>query len=136
MKTKRKACTPLWSMVATSTLPALLLALPVAAHAQGAGAPRAHVAAPDVYRLLAQGRQQRVLEAVLKPGQEAAAVSHASDFVAYFVTACSLKNTIDGTDIHIYPEAGTARIALPTRSTVRRNIGSADCRMVIVERDE
>jgi hypothetical protein len=136
MNATRSACAALWPALATPALTALLLALPLGAHAQGASAPRAHVAAPDVYRVLAQGRQQRVLEAVLKPGQEAAAVSHPSDFVVYYVTACNLKATIDGVDIHTYPEAGTARISLPTRSTVRRNIGSSDCRIVFIERDE
>lgn len=85
--------------------------------------------------MLAEGQSQRVVEATLRPGQVAPAISHPQGTVIYFVTSCSLKVTTNGVDVHTYPEAGTARILPAAVSPTRTNVGKSDCRMVFVERE-
>lgn len=115
--------------------PILVIALPSLTCAQTPIAPRAHIAAPDIYKVLAEGHQQRVIEATLKPGQESPAVSHPQGTVVYYVTDCSLKGTSNSVEWHSYPGAGSARIIAATSSQTRMNIGKSDCKIVFIERE-
>lgn len=113
-----------------------MAALPCVTYAQAPIAPRAHIAAPDIYKVLAEGHQQRVIEVTLKPGQESPAVSHPQGTVTYYVTDCSVKGTLNsGFEYHSYPVAGSARISAAVNSQTRVNIGKSDCKMVFIERE-
>ena len=119
---------------ATCFFGAFLMALfPGLVSAQPTISPRVHLAAPDIYKIIAEGNQSRVMEIVLKPKQRDPIHSHPSGTAIYFVTACSLKVTQFGVDVDTYPAAGTARIygAIGSHSTL--NVGKSDCKMVIVE---
>ena len=60
-------------------------------------APPANVASPDVYKVLAENDQFRVLEATWQPGQEDNYHSHPADRVSLYRTDCTLRLTsIDG----------------------------------------
>ena len=111
----------------------LVAALPSVAYSQPVISPRAHIAAPDVYKVIAEGHQQRVMEAVLKPGQRSSATSHPQGTVTYYLTDCSLKVTEFGVDADINSPALTALITPTINSRTRLNVGNSDCKMIIVE---
>ena len=112
----------------------LVVVVPGAAHSQVATSPRAHVAAPNIFKIIAEGQQQRVMEGTLKPGQKTPPLSHPPGSVVYYLTDCKLKATESGVDIDTSPTAGTVRITPLVNSLTRLNVGKSDCRMLIVER--
>lgn len=112
----------------------VVTASPCVAFAQAPIPPRAHIAAPDIYKVLAEGHQQRVLMATLKPGQVSPPVSHPLGTVVYYVTDCSMKFTADGMEMSTFPVAGSARF-VASNIVQRVNTGKSDCKMVFVERE-
>jgi len=99
-------------------------------------APPAHEASPDVYRILAENDQFRVLEATWQPGQEDDYHSHPADRVSLYQTDCILRLTnIDGSSRIGKPKAGTAkaRTGKPVKSHKAKNIGDQVCVIRIVE---
>jgi hypothetical protein len=97
--------------------------------------PRASVGAPDIFKVIAEGQEQRVMEATLNPGQKTPALSYPAGTVIYYLTNCSLKVTEFGVDVDTYPTAGSVRIVTPAiNSQTRQNVGKSACRFVIVER--
>jgi hypothetical protein len=132
-ETSMKTALPTTFSVACSFCASLMALFPGFVSAQSTISPRAHLAAPDLYKVIAEGNQSRVMEVVLRPGQRDPIHSHPSGTAIYFVTACSLKVTQFGVDVDTYPAAGTARIygAIGSHSTL--NVGKSDCKMVIVE---
>ena len=102
-------------------------------------APPANVASPDVYKVLAENDQFRVLEATWQPGQEDNYHSHPADRVSLYRTNCTLRLTsIDGSTRIGKPIAGTAkaRTGKPVRSHKAKNIGDQTCIVRIVELKE
>lgn len=112
----------------------LAVVLPNLAYSQVPIGPRAHTAAPDIFTVIAEGQQQRVMAGTLKPGQKTPALSHPAGTVVYFLTDCRLKATEFGVDVDMYPTAGTARITPAVNSLTRLNVGSSDCKMLVIER--
>lgn len=116
-----------------------VLALSVAIHAAAyaaENAPPAPEASPDVYKVLAENDQWRVLEATWQPGQEDDLHSHPADRVSLFLTDCRLRlSKPDGTFRDATPKAGTAkaRTGEPVRAHKAKNIGDKVCVMNIVE---
>lgn len=99
-------------------------------------APPAHVASPDVYKVLAENDQFRVIEAIWQPGQEDNFHSHPADRVSLYQTNCKLRLTnIDGSTRVGKPKAGTAkaRTGKPVKSHKAKNIGDLICVIRIVE---
>jgi len=99
-------------------------------------APPAHVASPDVYKILAENDQFRVIEATWQPGQEDNYHSHPADRVSLYQTDCTLRLTnIDGSTRIGKPKAGTAkaRTGKPVKSHKAKNIGNQVCVVRIVE---
>ena len=105
--------------------------------AQAAGeAPPANEASPDIYKVLAENDQFRVLEATWQPGQEDNFHSHPADRVSLYQTDCTLRLTnLDGSTRVGKPKAGTAkaRTGKPVKSHKARNIGDQVCVIRIVE---
>ncbi len=98
--------------------------------------PPAHVASPDVYKVLAENDQFRVIEATWQPGQEDNYHSHPADRVSLYQTDCTLRLTnIDGSTRIGKPKAGTAkaRTGKPVKSHKAKNIGDQVCVIRIVE---
>lgn len=110
-------------------------ALFAAAPALADEAPRSYVASPDVYKVVAENNQTRVILATWKPGQRDNWHSHPATGV-YFVTDCQTRiHTPDGKSTDGNPRAGGAVVQAPIPSHSFENRGSAECRMIIVEQE-
>jgi hypothetical protein len=108
-----------------------------AATAAGEGTPSAPEASPDVYKVLAENDQFRVIEATWQPGQEDNFHSHPADRVAIFQTDCRLRlSKPDGSYRDASPKAGKARAisGKPVKSHKAKNIGDDVCIILLVER--
>lgn len=100
------------------------------------GAPTAPEASPNVYKILSENDQWRVIEATWAPGQEDNFHSHSADRVSLFKTDCKLRLTkADGTFKDVSPKAGKAkaRTGMPVKSHKAKNIGKKKCVINIVE---
>lgn len=98
--------------------------------------PTAPEASPDVYKILAENDQFRVIEATWQPGQEDNFHSHPADRVSLYQTDCKLRLTKpDGTYRDANPKAGKAkaRTGKPVKSHKAKNIGDNVCVIRIVE---
>ncbi len=99
-------------------------------------APSAPEASSEVYRILAENDQWRVIEATWQPGQEDSFHSHPADRVSLFATDCKLRlSKPDGTYRDVNPKAGTAkaRTGKPEKAHKAKNIGGKVCVIQIVE---
>jgi hypothetical protein len=102
----------------------------------GDQAPPAPEASPDVYQVIAENDQWRVMQATWQPGQEDNLHSHPADRVSLFTTDCALRLTkADGSFRDANPKAGKAKVrtgeAEPAHTA--KNIGDNVCTMTIVE---
>jgi quercetin dioxygenase-like cupin family protein len=111
---------------------ALALAIPSAvAFAQEL--PRSFVASPEIYKVIAENTEQRVIAVTWKPGQRDAMHSHPSSAV-YYLSDCSLRIHVrDGPSRDVQPKAGMAVVQMAIAAHAVENIGPADCRLVMVE---
>jgi len=110
-----------------------LLAAPGAAMAQKT-APLSFVASPEVYKVIADGKDYRIILATWQPGQRDIWHSH-PEKGTYFVTPCSLRIfNPDGShrDFNNVP-AGAASVRPPVSSHEAQNIGSSVCKLVLFE---
>lgn len=98
--------------------------------------PTAPAASPNVYKILAENDQWRVIEATWQPGQEDNFHFHPADRVSLYKTNCKLRLTKpDGSYKDVSPKAGTAkaRTGKPVKSHKAKNIGNRVCVLRIVE---
>lgn len=99
-------------------------------------APTAPEASPDVYKILAENDQFRVIEGTWQPGQEDNFHSHPADRVSLIQTDCQLRlSKPDGTYRDAKPKAGKVivRTGKPVKSHKAKNIGDKVCVVRIVE---
>jgi hypothetical protein len=95
--------------------------------------PRSFVASPDIYKVLAQNEQFKVISVTWKPGQKDVLHSHPASAV-YYLTDCSLRiHAQDGSTRDGQPKAGAAIVQVPIPGHVIENIGPNDCRLVMFE---
>lgn len=123
-----------WYLVFTFICLGLILTQPAATANENA--PPAHIASPDVYKVLTENDQFRVLEATWQPGQEDNYHSHPADRVSLYQTDCTLQLTsFDGSTRIGKPVGGTARARTgkPVKSHKAKNIGDQVCIVRIVE---
>jgi hypothetical protein len=114
-------------------LPALLCSAPSSAVAQSA--PPSYQGDPDVYKVIFEDENFRVIKSVRKKGEHDKPHSHPLPSVVYFLTDCPTRlYTPDGKTTDSTSKAGTARVAPVTQSHSAENIGSADCESLFVER--
>jgi len=113
---------------------ASLLSLGSAALAQSA--PPTYQGDPDVYKVIFEDDNFRVIEAIRKPGVHDKLHSHPLPAVVYDVTDCTTKLydangkvTSEGTR-----KADTAFASPITAGHSAENTGSADCKQIFVER--
>ena len=89
-------------------------------------APPAPEVSPDVYKILAENDQFRVMEATWQPGQEDNFHYHPADRVSLYLTECKLRlSKPDGTYKDVNPKAGKAkaRTGKLLESNKDKNIG-------------
>jgi len=97
-------------------------------------APRAPVASPNIYRVVAENEQYRIIEATWKPGQRDGWHSHGAPSAGYNVTDCTVRlHMPDGKVTDITSKAGEGRIGPQVVSHSLENVGKADCRLILFE---
>lgn len=95
--------------------------------------PRSFVASPDIYKVLAQNEQFKVISVTWRPGQKDVLHSHPANGV-YYLTDCSLRiYAPDGSFRDAQPKAGYAAVQAEIPGHVLENIGASDCRLVMFE---
>ena len=90
---------------------------------------------PDVYKVIFEDANFRVIEATRKKGVHDKAHGHPVPSVAYNLTDCTTKTyTPDGKSTEVTSKAGTARAipAIPSHSA--ENTGTADCKQLFIEK--
>ena len=119
-----------WNAKAASFCTALLAA-PLALAEE---APPSYIAFPDVYKLVHENDQFRVVEATWRPGQKDAMHSHLPA-VIYWITDCQLTAEIPGGKrIEGTQKGGTSVINPAVAGHVATNRGQDTCKALLVER--
>lgn len=114
-------------------LAALALGAALAASVQAQPLPRSFDASPDIYKVIAQSDQFKVIAVTWKPGQKDVLHGHPANAV-YYLTDCSLRiHAPDGSTREGQPKAGMAIVQPPIPGHVLENIGNADCRLIMFE---
>lgn len=112
---------------------AVAIAASVGSPASAQTLPRSFVASPDIYQVIAQNEQYKVIAVTWRPGQKDILHSHPANAV-YFLTDCNLRiHAQDGSFSGAPRRAGTAFVQTPVPGHVIENIGAADCRLVMFE---
>jgi hypothetical protein len=115
-------------------LASALMIIPGQAFAQDA--PPAYEASPEVYKIIGENEQFRVIEATWQPGQEDEFHSHPPDRVHLYRTNCELQITnADGSQRIAKPkvEMANIRTGKPVASHKAKNVGSDVCIIRIIE---
>jgi hypothetical protein len=99
-----------------------------------ADAPRSYLASPDVYKVIAEGNDMRVILATWKPGQRDEWHSHPPAAV-YCLTDCEAVrvHSPDGQFIEGPIKAGQAEIHPKVHSHSFENRSNAECMILFVE---
>lgn len=98
------------------------------------GVPMAHEASPDIYKVLAENDEFRVLMATWKPGQKDKPHGHPS-MAVYSLTDCEATMTnFKGKTKKIKPKAGNARVKKPVKSHVFQNTSNKTCQTLLIEK--
>ena len=112
---------------------AVLYLISSAAIAQNA--PPTYQGDSDVYKVIFEDQNFRVIEVLRKKGVHDKAHGHPVPSVVYNVTDCDTKlYASDGKSTDNHRKAGTANAVPVIASHSAENIGPADCRQVFVER--
>lgn len=118
-------------VVTAAWLVASLLVLPGPTLAQGL--PRSFAASPDIYKVIAENEQYKVISVTWKPGQKDVVHSHPANAV-YYLSDCSIRiHAQDGTFRDAQPRAGFAIVQRPIPGHVLENIGTSECRLIMFE---
>jgi quercetin dioxygenase-like cupin family protein len=121
--------------ITTFTLGATALLCLASFTAKAQNAPPTYQADPDVYKVIFEDQNFRVITATYKPGVTDKPHSHPVAGVSYTITDCALKLTsADGKTTNLNPKAGASNAVPITASHTVQNIGSTECRVVLVER--
>jgi len=91
-------------------------------------------ASPDVYKVIAENDEIRVILATWKPGMKDKVHSHPKMFATYTVKDCHRKLIkADGTVDEKHLKAGSSRIINPVKAHVFENVGKTECQTVLFE---
>jgi hypothetical protein len=90
---------------------------------------------PSVYKVIFEDANFRVIEANRKKGVKDKSHSHPQPGIIYNVTDCKSKlHNPDGTTRDNDGKAGTASATPVTASHQAENVGSGDCKQILVEK--
>lgn len=97
--------------------------------------PDAVTASPEIYKVLAENAQLRVIEAEWQPGARDEFHAHTGARAILYANDCKLRVYLsDGTARHASPRGGRARVSeTPVVSHSVENVGEEPCKMWIVE---
>lgn len=119
------------SLLLVGALPAALLATGVA---RAQAIPHSLVASPDIYKVLAENEQYRVIEVTWKAGQRDQVHSHPASAV-YYLMDCTLRG-YDGKGKLLGEravKAGTAIVQAPIAAHMLENAGPEACKLIMFE---
>jgi hypothetical protein len=112
---------------------ALLYFAPSAAVAQNA--PPSYQADPDVYKVIFEDQNFRVIASSRKKGVHDRVHSHPLPSIVYNITNCKTRiYPTDDKTMDIVSNAGTAQAVPITPSHSAENVGPDDCESIFVER--
>ena len=90
---------------------------------------------PDVYKVIFEDQNFRVIAATWKKGVTDKPHSRPLPFVSYLLDDCTLRiHNPDGSTRDLTGKAGAANPGPMTASHTAENIGGADCHGILVER--
>jgi hypothetical protein len=103
--------------------------------ASTADAPRSYIASPDVYKVIAENNDTRVILATWKPDKRDEWHSHPPGAAVYVLTDCEALRLYspDGHHLDGSLKAGHAEIHPAVHSHSFENRSSMECRMIFVE---
>jgi len=113
---------------------ALLLAVSTSA-AFAESSPPSYQADPDVYKVIFENKDFRVISGTWKKGQIDKPHSHLLPFVIYALDDCTLRlRNSDGSSRDNVSKAGASFAGHITASHTAENISGHDCRALLIER--
>jgi len=89
---------------------------------------------PDVYKVIFEDANFRVIEANRKKGVHDKVHSHPVPFLTYQVTDCKTKLYADGKTTETDRKAGTVSASPAIASHSAENIGDGDCKQIFFEK--
>jgi len=93
-----------------------------------------YVASPDIYKVIAESEEIRVVLATWPAGAKDKMHSHPKTFAVYTLKDCDRRLTkADGTFDVKHLKAGSSRIIKPVSAHVFENIGKTECQQVLFE---
>ena len=106
----------------------------VSGNATAQSAPHSLVASPDIYKVIAEGAQYRVIEVTWAPGQRDQPHSHPASAV-YYPMDCSLGPIgQDGAVLRrLDIPSGSAIVQAPIASHTMQNLGTKACKLIMFE---
>lgn len=121
--------------VSTCILTVACAATLAASAALADGAAPSYQADPDVYKVIFEDANFRVIEGSWKKGHHDKPHSHPLPFVVYPLTDCTLRlSNPDGSTRESVTKAGTAFAGPITASHSAENVSTSDCRAIFVEK--
>lgn len=89
---------------------------------------------PDVYKIVYEDANLRIIESVRKVGVTDKIHSHPIASVIYAVTDCKTKQTAEGKSMETDSKAGSARLLPVIPAHTAENIGTNDCKQLFIEK--
>lgn len=97
-------------------------------------APLSFTTSSDIYKVVAENGQYRIIEVTWKRGQRDQFHSHPAGGLFYYVTDCSLRlHNPNGTNADVVHSAGDAGVAPSIASHSVENVGKSDCKALLFE---
>jgi hypothetical protein len=119
----------------TFILSAAALALTASFAALAQTAPPTYQGDPDVYKVIFEDQNFRVIATTRKKGVHDKEHGHPLPSIVYNITDCTTKTyTPDGKTSEVTRKAGSASAVPVIPSHSAENIGPADCQQIFVER--
>ena len=98
-------------------------------------APPSYQGDPDVYKVIFEDQNFRVIAVTRKKGVRDKEHGHPVPSIVYNISDCATKlYAADGKTMEVPGKAGTANAVAPVASHSAENIGPADCQQILVER--
>jgi hypothetical protein len=119
---------------AAFAIAAVGLAVPVRASAADAY-PLSYVVNPNIYKIVSENDDYRVIKATWPPGAKDEMHSHPVSFVSVFLTDCSRHFSFpDGKSNDAVLKKGLVVLQDPVPAHSFQNTGTADCEVLLIEK--
>ena len=105
-----------------------------AAAAAGQAAEPTYKGDPDVYKVIYEDANIRIIEAIRKAGVTDKVHGHPVPSVVYSITDCQTRQTADGKSIQTDSKAGSARAVPVVVAHTATNTGPNDCKQLFIEK--